>query len=332
VKKKLDPTLVGFITEDDVVTSDVLEFIPTLFPQMDRIMGGGWPVGRSVELFSPEGIGKSALMHLGCKGVQTVGGIAVFIDHEHSLDTQKIIQLGIDPKRLIYHAPDTIEQSLDILQSILETLAEDPPPAPVFIGWDSVAAGVPEAELNEDSVQDSHVGLVARAMAKGCRKLVGLLPAARACLVFVNQVRDKIGVMWGEKTDSPGGRAIKAFASIRIRLTHKKVLRQGEKATGQLVFAKTVKNRLAPPFQTASYLIDYARGPSPELSALQMLLESRVLKTSGVYLVPEWNHELRLKRSDWLTYMAEADFREKVTAAVQKLVEAGCTGGASTEE
>lgn len=269
---------------DDSVLSDVKEYIPTGFHMLDSILGGGWPVGRASEVFGPEGCGKTALAHRAIKACQDAGGIAALIDAECALDEDKMQQLGIDPDRLIYCTPKHIEQTWDAIWEIIATLEKQPPVAPVLIVWDSIAASVPKDELDDKTTEKSHVGLVARSMSRGCRRMFRAIAKTRAHMLWINQERDAIGGFGPpgmQEKRTAGGNAVKYAASVRLRCQKVQTLKEGTCATGYKIKVQTKKNRLAPPHQKAEFVLDFKYGPSPEVTAFSDFLAMRVIKPSG---------------------------------------------------
>lgn len=264
------------------ILSEVTEWIPTSFPNLDHILGGGWAVGRASEVFGSEGSGKSALTHMAIKACQQQGGTALILDFETSLDPDKLEQLDIDSDRLIYCNPDHIEQAWDIVWETIDYLEHNQPKAPFLIVWDSIAASVPKAELEEKDSGASHIGLIARSMSKGCRKMFKKIAGVRAHIMWVNQERETVGGQsFFKEFVTPGGKAVRYAASIRVRTTRVSTLKQGDVRTGYLIRATTRKCRLAPPHQKANWVLDFRYGPSPELTMFQVLLDAKKIKSAG---------------------------------------------------
>lgn len=282
VKRKGSPSTVGRLS--DVHDAGVTDWIPSGFESVDAILGGGWPEGRASEVFGPEASGKSALLRAGCRGAQSRGGFGIILDYERTMDPDKFPDEGIDPTRIVYCRPDTIEDGLNILRDHFDQFEKKPPKFPVFIGYDTIAAAVASAELDEDDANDSHVGLQARAMGKMFRTLIGRLAKRRIHMMFVNQERVKIGGFSKGgfvPLDTPGGRAAKFYSSVRVRTTRIQTLGKGIFKTGYRMQAQTVKNKSFPPHRRASWVIDFDRGPSPELSTFYTLLDANLFKSSG---------------------------------------------------
>jgi recombination protein RecA len=322
-RKHFDPANVGLLSEDGIVQADVTEWIPSMFPQLDAILGGGWPVRRAIEVFGPEGVGKSALTHMAVKGCQSVGGIPIVLDFERALDMEKMIQLDIDPDRVIYCTPDTIEQGWDTIWHWMGKLEETPPPAPALFVWDSIAGSLPEAELNEKASGDSHVGLIARAMSKGCRKMYRAISKVRATMLWVNQIREIIGAAgFGKKTESVGGRAVRFASTIRINLAYKKQIKVGKRVIGYQSFPRTHKNKIFPPHRETSFIIDFEYGPSPQLSMLDFLIKAKKVKASGTGgFVGTWSKKKFDKREGWFNALTNPSFREGAEKTFKDVLE-----------
>jgi protein RecA len=274
---------VSLMSEDEVL-ADVKEFIPTGFPVLDSILGGGWAVGRASEVFGAEGSGKSALTHAAIVSVQSMGGVAIYLDWENALDPDKMEQLGIVPERLVYVTPEYIEQGWDVVWDAVGALIDKHPDAPTLIIWDSVAASIPKEEYEQKTTEKvGSPGAIARAMSKGCRKMFRAIARTRAHMMWVNQERVQIGKFAGfgpPPQETVGGVAIRYAASQRVRVARVMTLKQGLRATGYLIKVTTKKNRCAPPHQQATWVLDFTVGPSPALTALQHLKEWGVLKTA----------------------------------------------------
>ena len=302
-KKEGDPTTISLL-DDPGILSEVTEWIPTGFLAIDQILGGGWPVGRCVELSGAEGSGKSALTHMAIKQCQDMGGIVVFIDCETALDPDKLRQLGINGKALIYSNPRTLEDVWDTIYAVLERLKQFPPNVPTLIVWDSIPAATPKALL-DGTAGDKHVALRARSLSENCPKVSRALADLRACLIWVNQERTKIGGGgYGPQFDTAGGRAIKYFSSLRVRCARVSTLKRkkGDKdiRTGYAIKVTTQKNRLYPPHRSTSWVLDFIKGPSPDLTMIDHLKHAGALKSSGAGLTLKYEGEsIKLSKDEW---------------------------------
>jgi recombination protein RecA len=258
-----------------------VEVIPTGSIALDVALGiGGLPRGRIVEIYGPESSGKTSLALHVVANAQRAGGIASFIDAEHALDPEYAKKLGVDTDALLVSQPDTGEQALEIADMLIRSGAID------IVVIDSVAALVPRAEI-EGEMGDSHVGLQARLMSQALRKIAGALNQTKTTAIFINQLREKIGVMFGSPETTTGGKALKFYASVRIDVRRIETLKDGNEAVGNRTKAKVVKNKMAPPFKIAEFDILYGIGISREGGLIDLGVEQSIVRKSGAWYTYE---------------------------------------------
>jgi recombination protein RecA len=258
-----------------------VEVIPTGSISLDVALGlGGLPRGRIVEIYGPESSGKTTVALHALANAQKAGGIAAFIDAEHALDPEYAKKLGCDTDALLVSQPDTGEQALEIADMLIRSGAID------VIVIDSVAALVPKAEI-EGEMGDSHVGLQARLMSQALRKITGALNQTKTTAIFINQLREKVGVMFGSPETTSGGKALKFYASVRLDIRRIETLKDGTDAVGNRTRVKVVKNKMSPPFKVAEFDILYGTGISREGSLIDLGVEQGIVRKSGAWYTYE---------------------------------------------
>jgi recombination protein RecA len=299
--------------------------IPTGSLALDLALGvGGIPRGRIVEVFGPEGSGKTTVsLHIIAEA-QAKGGIAAFIDAEHALDPTYARELGVDIDELLVSQPDSGEQALEIADMLVRSAALD------IVVIDSVAALVPRAEI-EGEMGDTHVGLQARLMSQAMRKLSGSLSKFDTTAIFINQLREKIGVMFGSPETTPGGRALKFYSSVRLDVRKIENLKDGTEVVGSRTRVKVVKNKVAPPFRQCEFDIMYGKGISKEGSLLDVGVDLEIIKKSGAWFTYE-GEQLGQGRENARSFLAEhVEMRDEIERRIREAV--GLTAfGADGEE
>lgn len=253
-----------------------VELLPSGALSLDIALGGGYPKGRIIEIYGPESSGKTTLTLHAIAEMQKQGGTAAFIDAEHALDPAYAKRLGVDTDNLLVSQPDNGEQALEIVETLVRSNAVD------LIVVDSVAALVPQAEIDGD-MGDSHMGLQARLMSQALRKLTGIINKSKATVIFINQIRMKIGVMFGNPETTTGGNALKFYASVRLDIRRTGQIKEGEEIIGNRTKVKVVKNKIAAPFRTAEFDIMYNEGISKTGDVLDLAVNHGVVGKAGAW-------------------------------------------------
>ena len=277
---------------------------------LDYALGiGGVPRGRVVEIFGPESSGKTTLALQVIAQAQKLGGMAAFVDAEHALDSQYAVKLGVDLENLLVSQPDNGEQALEIVEVLVRSGAVD------VVVVDSVAALVPRAEI-EGEMGEAQMGLQARLMSQALRKLTGVVSKSKTCLIFINQLREKIGVMFGNPETTTGGRALKFYASVRIDIRRIGAIKDGDQVVGGRTRVKVVKNKVAPPFREAEFDVMYGEGISKEGDLLDLAVDRKIVDKSGTWFAFA-GERLGQGRENVKQYMKE---NPAVTKAIEEKV------------
>lgn len=292
-----------------------VELLPSGSLSLDIALGGGYPKGRIIEIYGPESSGKTTLTLHAIAEMQKQGGTAAFIDAEHALDPAYAKRLGVDTDNLLVSQPDNGEQALEIVETLVRSNAVD------LIVVDSVAALVPQAEIDGD-MGDSHMGLQARLMSQALRKLTGIINKSHATVIFINQIRMKIGVMFGNPETTTGGNALKFYASVRADIRRTGQIKEGEEIIGNRTKVKIVKNKIAPPFRVAEFDIMYNEGISKTGDVLDLAVQHGVVGKSGAWFdyneakIGQGRESTKKYLKDTPDVLAEieAKVREKVAA------------------
>jgi recombination protein RecA len=293
-----------------------IDAIPTGAINLDAAIGiGGIPRGRITEIYGPESSGKTTLCLHVVANAQKTGGVAAYIDAEHALDTEYAKKLGVDVENLLISQPDTGEQALEICEILVRSGAVD------IVVIDSVAALVPKAEIEGD-MGDSHVGLQARLMSQALRKLTGAIARSKTSVVFINQLREKIGVMFGNPETTTGGKALKFYASVRLDIRRIQAVKEKEDVVGSHVRVKVVKNKVAPPFKQAEFDIMYAEGISHTSLLVDIGAEANIIEKSGAWYsyngqkIGQGRENAKMFLKDNPAMMAEIEEKVKVVLGI----------------
>jgi len=294
--------------------------IPSSCLSIDAALGvGGFPRGRVIEIYGPESGGKTTMTLHVIAEAQKLGGLAAFIDAEHALDPVYARKLGVDVDNLLVSQPDNGEQALEIAETLIRSGSVD------VVVVDSVAALVPKAELEGD-MGDPQMGLQARLMSQALRKLTAIVSKSRTCLIFINQIREKIGVMFGNPETTTGGRALKFYASMRVDIRRIQAIKEGDRVIGSRTRAKVVKNKVAAPFREAEFDILYGEGISREGDLIDLGVDKGVIEKSGTWL-SFGGERIGQGRDNARVFLKEnKDIREKIEAALRKKLELAPVG------
>ncbi|HEY4817402.1 MAG TPA: recombinase RecA [Candidatus Acidoferrum sp.] len=297
--------------------------IPTGCLSLDAALGvGGFPRGRVVEVYGPESGGKTTMTLHVIAEAQKLGGTAAFIDAEHALDPIYARKLGVDVDNLLVSQPDNGEQALEIAQELIRSNAVD------IVVVDSVAALVPKAELEGD-MGDPQMGLQARLMSQALRKLTAIVSKSRTCLIFINQIREKIGVMFGNPETTTGGRALKFYASIRLDIRRIQAIKEGDRVIGSRTRGKVVKNKVAAPFREAEFDILYGEGISREGDLIDLGVEKGLLEKSGTW-ISFGGERMGQGRENARVFLKEnKDIRDKLETALRKKLDIALPGNST---
>jgi recombination protein RecA len=297
--------------------------IPSGCLSIDAALGvGGFPRGRVIEIYGPESGGKTTMTLHVIAEAQKLGGQAAFIDAEHALDPGYARKLGVDVDNLLVSQPDNGEQALEIAETLIRSGGVD------IVVVDSVAALVPRAELEGD-MGDPQMGLQARLMSQALRKLTAIVSKSRTCLIFINQIREKIGVMFGNPETTTGGRALKFYASMRVDIRRIQAIKEGDRVVGSRTRAKVVKNKVAAPFREAEFDIVYGEGISREGDLLDLGVDKGVIEKSGTWLSYA-GERMGQGRENARTFLKEnKDIRDKLEHALRKKLELPQPGGSN---
>ncbi|MCB2155330.1 recombinase RecA [bacterium] len=306
------------------IAGDDVPAIPTGSISLDRALGcWGFPRGRVIEIYGPESSGKTTVALHAVASAQKAGGVAAFIDVEHAMDPKYTKALGVNLDELLISQPDYGEQALDIVETLVRSNAVD------LVVLDSVAALLPRAEL-EGEIGDSHVGLQARLMSQALRKLTSSINQSKTAAIFINQIREKIGVMFGNPETTPGGRALKFYSSIRLEVRRIGAIKENGVNVGNRVRGRVVKNKCAPPFQDAEFDIMFGHGISREGDLIDLGVQLNIVEKSGAWISYK-GERLGQGRENAKTFLKEnEDLRDEIESAIK--VACGYEGDGEAEE
>ena len=289
-----------------------IDVVPSGSISLDIALGvGGYPKGRIIEIFGPESSGKTTFALHAIAEVQKAGGRAAFIDAEHSLDPVYASNLGVNIDELLLSQPDTGEQALEICDALVKSEAVS------IIVIDSVAALVPQAEIDGE-MGDSHVGLQARLMSQALRKLSGSINKTNTIVIFINQLREKVGVMFGNPETTPGGKALKYYSSVRLDIRRGEQIKNGNDVVGNRTVIKVVKNKVAPPFKTAAVDIMYGEGVSQSGELIDLAAEANIIEKSGAWYSYKGEKLAQGRENAKLLVKSNADFRKEIEEQVRE--------------
>ncbi len=307
----------GSIMKFNEISNEPIDVISTGCLTLDAALGiGGLPRGRIIEIYGPESSGKTTVALHVVAEAQKLGGMAAFIDAEHALDPSYAAKLGVDLDKLYISQPDNGEQGLEICEALVRSGGVD------VVVVDSVAALTPKAEIDGE-MGDNHIGLQARLMSQALRKLTGITNKSNTCVIFINQLREKVGVMFGSPEVTPGGKALKFYASVRLDVRKVDTIKDGTNFVGNKTRVKVVKNKLAPPFRTAEFEIMYGKGISKEGCLIDLAINFDIIKKSGSWFSyndekigqGKENAKLALVQNAELYAEVEAKVKEKIKTA-----------------
>ena len=311
IQKQFGAGAIMKLGEDSHVNIDVTSSGSLL---LDKALGvGGFPKGRIIEIFGPESSGKTTVALQAIAEVQKAGGRAAFIDAEHALDPVYAKNLGVNLNELLLSQPDTGEQALEICEALVRSEAVN------IVVIDSVAALVPQAEI-EGEMGDSHVGLQARLMSQALRKLSGTINKTKTTAIFINQLREKVGIMFGNPETTPGGRALKFYSTIRLDIRRAEQIKNGDQVIGNKTVIKVVKNKVAPPFKTANVEIMYGQGISREGEIVDLASELGIVEKSGAWYSYKGEKIGQGKENVKLLLRSKPELKEELEGLIRKIL------------